>query len=185
MKCILHAILRWTRRTVLVILTLLCIVTAALWVRSYWWADSLMLGGQDRPNRVFSSVPARLYFTSINGCLYSERFHWYSDKLTGKFDDYSPSDWFGFAVWSDSITLKIHPGMAPMSEWGLRMPYWFPILLTGSLPSLGLVLVIRGRRRERRWGVEGRCRQCGYDLRASKDRCPECGTEIVHPASKT
>jgi len=35
--------------------------------------------------------------------------------------------------------------------------------------------VIRDRRRTR----DGRCVRCGYDLRASPERCPECGEAVI------
>ena len=51
----------------------------------------------------------------------------------------------------------------------LVIPFWAPLCLFAALP------VIRLARHARRKPPPGHCRRCGYDLRASPDRCPECG----------
>jgi hypothetical protein len=55
---------------------------------------------------------------------------------------------------------------------GLRL--WLPTLLLALLPLARLASAAwraRGRR-----DPPGHCRRCGYDLRATPDMCPECGT---------
>jgi hypothetical protein len=49
---------------------------------------------------------------------------------------------------------------------------WPLIPLTAALPCIGFWR-FRNRRRQIKLGL---CRNCGYDLRATPDRCPECGT---------
>ena len=50
-------------------------------------------------------------------------------------------------------------------------PYWFLTFVAGVLPAWQLARVAaRGRRRA------DVCAFCGYDLRATPGRCPECGT---------
>jgi hypothetical protein len=54
----------------------------------------------------------------------------------------------------------------------LVAPLWFLALLFAIAPTLAA----RRWRRRRREARKGLCSRCGYDLGASRDRCPECGT---------
>jgi len=57
------------------------------------------------------------------------------------------------------------------AEWLWVVPHWFLMFLLGVWPVLRSWRWWRRRSRHR----NGYCPTCGYDLRASSERCPECG----------
>jgi hypothetical protein len=64
------------------------------------------------------------------------------------------------------------------NEYSICLPYWFiaAMLLLYPIAKTGLVVRRWTRRRK------GCCTKCGYDLRGTPHRCPECGTETVTSA---
>ena len=57
----------------------------------------------------------------------------------------------------------------------LSVPYWMPVLACG----IGGWLIGRRARLTRRRMARGQCLACGYDCRATPDRCPECGLVVT------
>jgi len=77
---------------------------------------------------------------------------------------------FGFIYWN-----TFEPPQTGFERAiGCGVPIWFAMLLLATLPAVEARRIVRNRRRNRRARL-GLCVQCGYDLRASPDRCPECG----------
>jgi hypothetical protein len=59
--------------------------------------------------------------------------------------------------------------------WTLQIPHWSAAVAAAVLPWRWL----RRRRAEIRKLRTGLCRRCGYDLRATPGRCPECGEPVA------
>jgi hypothetical protein len=67
-----------------------------------------------------------------------------------------------------------HIGAHSDREVVLIVPDWFLVVAFGTLPSIWVASYIARRVKQRRASVT--CAACGYDLRESPERCPECGT---------
>jgi hypothetical protein len=59
----------------------------------------------------------------------------------------------------------------------VRCPYWCALLISLMLPATALFRYLLARRKAKL----GYCSECGYDLRGTPDRCPECGTKCDRP----
>lgn len=167
---------------------IVCARTAVLWVRSYFlqdWIDyqitddarNTWTGYTFASNRgsLFISKSQQRFKQKGKAWVYSatlpspEGFSYHqfptheNDMLAGSFFKS-----MGFLVVLNDETIETD---GTFSYPRAFFPHWFIILVAAMLPAW----LLRRAILRRRWRSKGLCRQCGYDLRASPERCPECG----------
>ena len=177
------------KRTLLFLLTLISVPLAALaasaWVRSHRVAD-----------RWIGTTEAMRYvdLTAAGGGVelrVARRYAWRTPFEGHTSDTYRPEvgPWYalGFDAKRDVIRFvgldTGGPRWPDAPYWMVRVPYWFVTLLFLA-PATRLAWVHRRASRARSRRRLGLCQQCGYDLRASAVRCPECGEPVGGPAAE-
>lgn len=78
--------------------------------------------------------------------------------------------WFHLIHYSTPVSYNV----PPVKQRIIVLPMWFAAFVFALLPARWL----KRRHVVRRRRATARCVSCGYDLRASAGRCPECGTPI-------
>lgn len=167
--------------TLSVLSLVLSLATAVLWVRSYRTVDILRLPPNQASNRIrLSSALGAIHATWI----------WSNPPLD------EPAGWKALPLdeppgWKDSLEVNYRQrewslgfggdfkGTVDQTYRTLDAPYWFLTLLLGTPPLFKLLRKGIIARRTRHRQLARRCHDCGYDLQASPDRCPECGAEPV------
>ena len=147
---------------------LLCVAVAALWARSHTHLTALVPVRTDRHLYGVSIIRGGVYIARVPkapNVLQHRLVHQPLDPLAVYLT--TPRRFAGFGYVRPSEGL-------PM----LRLPAWFVLLV----PMTYLLAIGWGRARKRRRRAAGLCPACGYDLRATPGRCPECGA-VAGPAS--
>ena len=180
---------------------LLLVATAGLWVRSYWvvdvarcnvhWKSSAKLGGRGIGIGSWNAHLELIVFkyrlgTSRFGVTVIEpeheplRFDWSHLPLRQYSWTQNNPTWHWGGIYCDSqrmsSTTFADIGDPDFVETHYGVPCWMVVVVTALAPLIWHRRLLREQSRHRI--RNGLCLKCGYDLRASSDRCPECGTQI-------
>jgi hypothetical protein len=170
------------KRLLLRLLSLASVFAAAVFlaagVRSFWRNDSLFMERGELGYFV-ASARGRVGVVEVPGRWGTNRLNWASYELTKK----DPAVLVSISRSDDTKDLLIMlSGRGRLNPFGqarwFAIPWAVPFVACAIAPTLVLARRLRRRRRSTR----GLCVACGYDTRATPDRCPECGATPAEAA---
>ena len=161
---------------------LLCVAVAALWVRGQWYFDEVAFTNGDGDGFAVSSggrgggvecSVRRVSQTTDSGRRLSTQSAAHSAWWVRMVGVRSTRLGFG----ADRLKIGVVRGQCVkvLDYSGVVVPHWALLIVLSALP---VVCGFRWACQYMRQGrpAAGLCPACGYDLRATPDRCPECGT---------
>jgi hypothetical protein len=164
---------------------MLCVATMVVWVRSYWWRTDYRI---ERYSGPVGNGTRSIYDLNCNRGVFQfggmtiwkspvQESGWRFQRETIAADpSYTSGEGrLGFSLSSKTWFYDPKRNARRRTDV-LEAPLWSVALASLLIPALWLHAARRRRRREWRL-LHHRCVRCGYDLRATPDRCPECGTE--------
>ena len=182
---------RWVSNFVCLLSLLLCVATGGLWARSYCVRDIVGYSVAGGDSHIAQSILGRVHILStLDANCDGGGLHHSSDGLSpgaiwnGGMSSYPlRPEWHMGSIWQTYTRHHMSFGFGGNGAWTTRhrlivVPYWAPTAAFAILPAIG-VWEWRGRRRQRWRKRMGLCVACGYDLRATPERCPECGTRTA------
>jgi hypothetical protein len=181
---------------------LLCVAVVAMWVQGRRAHTALIFARQGKQLWMLHTYRERLWLYKHEQWPVSEGPRWrtapvehgggvYNVSSYGLYGSWDKEWWFvgmrgmygvgaveiatdGRPIWVDGEPDYHMTSLPPTPFWRVGAPFWTIVAVTLVVPAARVAHALRGRSKAA--ARPHQCQTCGYDLRATPGRCPECGT---------
>jgi hypothetical protein len=195
-------LLRWSWRGLIAVSLLACLGSTFLWIRSHWYTDNIgyETATFESRRRYGGYVDSQLGVLQV--VAWSRQFEHSAPLADGghSFQSVQITEYeiarsnrralqrkanpprlsflgFRFEAFHMTGSGRVSSTGRPIEYpkqvvWSLLLPHWMLAVVCSIVPLVWAIIRLCRRH------PPGTCRKCGYDLRATPDRCPECGTLV-------